>query len=1780
MFALSCSAVEPVFAQDLPTLSVADATARESNATIDFVVSLSASASGGATVDYATSEGEADTNDFTAASGTLTFAAGTLEQTISVSLVDDSLDELSETFYLTLSDPVGATVDDGVATGTIKDDDPQPKLHFSGYWGITLAEGAEVDLPVILTAPSGRTVTVDYATVPWPPATAEAGSDYIDVSGTLTFDPGETEKTIPIIIIDDQVYEEGERFLLRFSSLEGATFALPPWTVDGDWISTADFHLRDDEQVPGVTIANAGDLESAGELAFPVTLSGPIQAPVSMTYSTADGTAVAGEDYTAAEDLELSFGSGETSKTVRIAITDDSLAEAATKTFFVNLSQTYGPLVVSVGDLQATGTIQDDDGAVGLFVSDALAHEDDGTLSFAVTLGGQSNRSVTVNYATEDGTAIAGQDYTETSGTLSFAPGETRKAIAVPVLDDDSYEVSETFSVSLSGAVGATLDDGIATGTILDDDERSFLTVHGSEGPENGRLDFVVTLSPPVDTTVSVNYTTDEGFRHFDPPAFRLADAGSDFENSSGTLTFAPGETSKTIGVQVIEDVVDEPVEAVVITLFDPVNAQFEKRKGSATCPWSGCTPAACCDCGTILDDDLIGLSIGDAAGLEDASHLAFKVELAARTYEPVSVSYATSDATAVAGEDYQAASGSLTFEVGEVRQTIRVTPLDDGREEPTETFVVTLSSPDGATLSDAEGEGTIVDDDAPSTSIALTAVPSRVSEGAGPTEVTVTATLNANERDDATTVTVTVTGSGEADAVDFAPITDFEITIAAGATSGSGTFTLEPEDDAVDEVDEALTLTGVADLPVKGTTATLTDNDEPSSNIALTAQPPRVSEGDDPTAVEVTATLNASARTEATAVTVEVAGSGKADAVDFEDVSSFTITIAAGDRSGKGTFTLTPMDDEVDEADETLSVTGTSVLPVTGTQVELADDDATPTPSSIALTAEPTRVSEGDGAMPVEVTATLDAGTRTEATTVTVTVSGSGDADAVDFEDVPDFTITIAAGDTSGTGSFTLTPEDDNVDESHETLTVGGNSVLPVTEDTVTLVDDDLPSAGIALSAAPGRIPEDGGATPVQVTATLDASARTVATTVNVSVSGSGQPDAVDYTSTSMSFDIMIAAGATTGTGTITVTPENDEVDERDEVLDITGTSDLSVTPTSVTLADDDQTSTEILLSAVPSTVSEGAGETSVEVTATLDAGARTVSTTVTVEVTDTGDPDAVDFTAPQHFVIPIAAGATSGRGTFILVPEDDNLEESSETLTLDGTADLSVRSASVTLTDNDVASDRITLSASPARVSEDDGAVPVRVTASLNGAGRRAATTVTVSVSGSGNPEAVDFQPVQDFEITIAANAASGEGMFTLVPEDDGTAEADETLTVSGASVLPVTSTTVTLADRDDPSTRILLSAVPGRVSEGGGATPVTVTATLDRARRQQATSVTVSVTGSGDPDAVDFAPIPDFEIVIPANAAEGSATFTVVPEDDLIAEAAEVLTVSGVADLPVRQATMELLDDDEMRVSRVLSIADAETEESAGEVSFAVTLDGSSAVEATVDYSTADPTGSVDAVATAGIDYESVSGTLTFAPGEVSKTIAVRVFDDTVDERDETFALVLSDLQGATLGRGSALGTIRDDDEPPALSVADAAGDEDIGELAFAVVLSAPSLTAVTVDYASTDGTAVAGADYGKVEGTLTFARGEVSQTIRVPVIDDALDEADEETFAVALSAPTGATLNAGAATGTIRDDDEPPALSVADAAGDEDVGTLFGGWTRRTTTRTSRYDARSR
>ena len=376
---------------------------------------------------------------------------------------------------------------------------------------------------------------------------------------------------------------------------------------------------------------------------------------------------------------------------------------------------------------------------------------------------------------------------------------------------------------------------------------------------------------------------------------------------------------------------------------------------------------------------------------------------------------------------------------------------------------------------------------------IALSASPTSVAENAAATAVTVTGTLNGGALTSAASVTVSV-GAGTDSATegtDYATVNDLTLTISAGQTSGTATFTLTPADDTDVEGDEAISVTGTtaaSGLSVTGTELTLTDDEVVSTEVVLSASPTSVTENAVATAVTVTGTLNGSARTSAASVTVSVgAGTDSAtEGADYATVNDLTLTISAGQTSGTATFTLTPADDTVAEGDEAISVTGTTAasgLSVTGTELTLADDDAVST--EVALSVNPTSVAENAAATAVTVTGTLNAGTRTSAALVTVSVGSAGDeaTEGADFAAVNDFTLTIDAGLTSGTATFTLTPANDTLGEGAEEVSVTGTTAasgLSVTGTELTITDDDAVSTQVALSARPavggGERRADGG--------------------------------------------------------------------------------------------------------------------------------------------------------------------------------------------------------------------------------------------------------------------------------------------------------------------------------------------------------------------------------------------------------------------------------------------------------------------------------------------------------------------------------------------------------------------------------------------------------------------------------------------------------------------------------------------------------------------------------
>ena len=318
---------------------------------------------------------------------------------------------------------------------------------------------------VSLSLANDNVVTVEYATGA-AGDTARAGADYAPASGMLSFPAGSTTaRMIEVVVHDDRLDEAAEELTVTLSNPVHAVLA------GGGDRATATGTIEDDDEAPKLTIADGSGSEGDASLTFTVALDQASGRPVTVRYATADGTAIAATDYTAASG-ELRFEPGRgLEQTVTVPIANDGSHEPE-ETFTVTLSAAVNATISAPGGT-ATGTIEDDDEAPKLTIADSRGSESDASLTFTVALDQASGRPVTVRYATADGTAIAGTDYTAARGELGFEPGPgLTQTITVPIANDGLDEPDKAFTVTLSAAVNATIAalGGTATGTIEDDD--------------------------------------------------------------------------------------------------------------------------------------------------------------------------------------------------------------------------------------------------------------------------------------------------------------------------------------------------------------------------------------------------------------------------------------------------------------------------------------------------------------------------------------------------------------------------------------------------------------------------------------------------------------------------------------------------------------------------------------------------------------------------------------------------------------------------------------------------------------------------------------------------------------------------------------------------------------------------------------------------------------------------------------------------------------------------------------------------------------------------------------------------------------------------------------------------------------------------------------------------------------------------------------------------------------------------------------------------------------
>lgn len=406
------------------------------------------------------------------------------------------------------------------------------------------------DIVVDLISPSGTTINlIDRVN-----RSSGCGSELDDIAATLDDAAGGT-------IENYGTWGGSYQPMQALSAFDGQN-AAGTWTLRVTDVSTEDVGTLNNwslviDFVADFSVADVAVAENDGTATFTITRAGDLTGTDTVNYATSNGTATAGGDYTAASGT-LTFAPSQATQTVTVSLVDDAVHEDA-ETFLLTLSGAAGPSNPTISRAQATATISDDDPVADFSIADSAADEADGTIAFTVTRGGDVSYAASVTFETVDGSALAGSDFAAASGTLNFAAGETSHAITIDLLDDVAQEADETVVVRLSDPAGAytpTVSRADATGTITDGDVPADFSIADLTVSEDaGTASVTVTRAGDVTVAATIDFATESG----------TALAGRDFTAASGTLVFAPGATTETIEIDLIDDTAHEADREFVV---------------------------------------------------------------------------------------------------------------------------------------------------------------------------------------------------------------------------------------------------------------------------------------------------------------------------------------------------------------------------------------------------------------------------------------------------------------------------------------------------------------------------------------------------------------------------------------------------------------------------------------------------------------------------------------------------------------------------------------------------------------------------------------------------------------------------------------------------------------------------------------------------------------------------------------------------------------------------------------------------------------------------------------------------------------------------------------------------------------------------------------------------------------------------------------------------------------------------------------------------------------
>ncbi len=698
----------------------------------------------------------------------------------------------------------------------------------------------------------------------------------------------------------------------------------------------------DTDDIPKLSITDVTVSEGDRVAEITVAVSGDNYDTATVDYSVADGTAVAGTDYTTASGT-LTWDKGETDEQIiSVPILNNDIDEPD-RTFVVTLSNAVNAIIDSGS---ATVTILDDDDAPTLAVTDLTVSEDvtGGKATISVQLTGASKQTVSVDYITTDSTAVAGttDDYIATSGTLTWAPEDTAaKTFEVTINEDDIDEPDETFLVTISNAVNSSISDSEATITISDNNEAPRITIGDVTVEEElTQISVPVTMTGKSSQESWVEYSTSSG-GSANAATSEIPDP--DFNTVTDRLTWAAEtEGVQYITIQINEDDIDEPdPENFVVTLFS---------NSSSTVVQDTTGNVYISD-----DDDPPVVSLGEPTtpgySENDTANHQLPISIAGRSSQQITVYYSTaSTGSAIADQDYTAVQNhTVIWEPLEsaVTKFISLNIIDDNLYEPDpETFRINLgSNPINAQIDNTADSRiiTILSDDAQPV-ISVSAENSSVAESdnGAPGEIVLNVSLNRPSTQEITVAYSTVadnTGSHPAIVdTDFISRTN-TLTWAAQPNGGEPAvkqITLVMIDDEIYEYNETFlfrlsnptnaTFSGGSTSPIN-TTLTI-NNDEPEPIMAITSSDPMTVTETTGSTVQASLTITLSRQTSVPITgewETQSTGSGPQNARiqvgnDLEYQEGEILWDEPSDALQQ-TITVNVNDDDIDELAETFSV-------------------------------------------------------------------------------------------------------------------------------------------------------------------------------------------------------------------------------------------------------------------------------------------------------------------------------------------------------------------------------------------------------------------------------------------------------------------------------------------------------------------------------------------------------------------------------------------------------------------------------------------------------------------------------------------------------------------------------------------------------------------------------------------------------------------------------------------------------------------------------------------